>query len=559
MDIFVDSINTNFCEPLPEHPVRKSKSEAIKRKDSCLVDLYYTDNANGLVGLLTLKRGDPDQDIFVAAPRKDPQLMVPILRDRDRAFPQLQIRKAIYLRSFIRVENFDEVIVTDEAFDDFFTDFITFGLFGEITQADPQKFNGQLNQRLIREIHQLQLKYPQQWYDVEDFIKTLQRDPKLSIEEKGRLQWLLDVARTLHAFEARFPQSKTVPGVEAALLQTALYLFSPNFNWEDLPKDPLLKSAAVALGGRDPTDFFQDLTTAMEQELPKIDSIQNNLVLLARYNRLLLQTKQAVDEKWTYLFNLESPDRAFKEGLRIKYAKTALEEEVLKIFNDNLTVAYEGSEKRPHFFLGMDRIFQGIVALAEDPKRDPEQRSRIVRFVSEVILGKFLAQDVNIEVFVDGHFQERVNFYPILSLSTQRPSWSKLIDWTRGNIRQKSLVTPEPHVLWNKSGFFFADLPLVALGSVGAALLWEDRGWRTASMGTAGAGLGGALGNLSCYLLDLSNRYYQCDILGGLLGGAATALLSFFLSPGERPPPEPPAPPPMPDPGQRNPTDPFGP
>jgi len=187
----------------------------------------------------------------------------------------------------------------------------------------------------------------------------------------------------------------------------------------------------------------------------------------------------------------------------------------------------------------------------------------MLRFVSEVLLGKLLAEGNNIEIFWNGHFQETVNFYPSLALSSQRVAWQKLIDWNKKKIKEEELDVKTPHTLLNKSGLI-VDSGLLVAGGISSALLWKKEPYRDISMTVAGTGLGAGLSNLTCYLLDISNPYYLCDIIGGIGGGFTTGLIMKYIPSeagnGENIPPI--VNPPMsnpPHPEDRFPTDNFGP
>ena len=566
MNLFVDSIDANQCRNLSNHPSKTLKDKKYPKDNSCRVDLVLRSIKDNSQTYLELKRIAPKKDIFEGAGGKHANPAdLKELEGRGWKIPHDGIKKAIYIQNRFFEDESHLQILSNELFDELRSDMVTFVAFGVTDQADPKKFNANLNTRLVERVHQARYQFPDKWFPVRDFLKTLQKDPNLSLDERGRIQWLNDVGSGANLLGNAFSYLiEKFPEMEKAYREILLFQYSPEFRVSDFPKSITFQKAAKSYGekskkgedGKPSPDFFWYLNKAVKY-LSDHESLKTNLVLLGRNHQLEKLTQQALDENWGYLLSQPSPKDALQEGLKVQYAQTDTQKEIMDLFVKNVTVVFEGEEQKPHFFIALDSFNKDVMTYIEDPELDPKKRKEGISFINEVVLGQLLAQGQNMRIFWDGHFQERVNFYPNLEATRNLPQLLELKKWTQRkiNIMEPKVQDKTEMNLW---GFSFG-VASVGVGLLGSLIAYKAKPIRTPFMIMLGGGLGSVSGNFICQGLDISNSWGYCDIIGAILGGTLSGYLSHEVLGGNDfllPIPEVPS---TPGPDHRFPTDIFGP
>jgi hypothetical protein len=141
-----------------------------------------------------------------------------------------------------------------------------------------------------------------------------------------------------------------------------------------------------------------------------------------------------------------------------------------------------------------------------------------------------------------------------------------LIDDLRGQSRQRDLpLSPdaEPHTHFRKWTLMGEGIGTgLAVGSYFIPYSDDPMTTYNAQFGSSiaiGTGVGALAGNGLSYAFDIDSDYaWLFDIGGGILGGVAAGLIYNFAVSKPGSPMEPPVMMP-PDPGERNPVDPYGP
>ena len=568
MKLYVDSIDANQCRDLSNHPSKTPERKQYPKGNPCRVDLVLRSLKDNSQTYLELKRVSPKKDIFEGSGGKHANSKeLKALESRGWKMPHGSIKKAIYIQNRFFEDETHSLIQSNDLLEKLRSDMITFIAFGNIEQSDPQKFNANLNTRLVERIHQALYQFPEKWFPVRNFIRGLLKDSNLSVEEKDRLQWLNDVAGSInYLYNTHRDKYLKIPGFDQALKEALLFQYSPEYRVSDFPKSPTLQQSAKTYwkeaekkeDGTPRAEFFWHLNLAF-RDLSSNDSIKNNLVLLGSNHQLEKLTKQAWKENWGDLLAKPSPEEALRSGLQVQYAQSETQKEIIELFSKNVTVVFEGEEQKPHFSIAIESFNKEVMKYIEDPELDPKKRKEGIGFIDQVILGQLLAQGQKMRIFWEGYFQEQVNFYPQVKATQGLSHLQELTQWTlRKTKAAKSKVQGKNK--FNRA-FLSGEIGLMGVGLPLSLIFMKIKPIRNPFMVMLGTGLGGMSGNLLCNSLGISNSWRYCDILGGLVGGTLSGWLSAYVLPGDDDlfllPPVSKNPPPGPD--HRFPTDLFGP
>lgn len=570
MKFHIDFIDTHFCSPLFDHPSQKPPTE--KAGDKCEVELLLQEPGKTMPIRVFLKRLNADQDLFIWQQRsKADRKNILYLKEKGWNIPHGEIARSIRLEHAIKQsEELFPLLVGQENLEALRGDLVSLILFGNPTEVSATSPDTELHSRILRTLYQFTGTHSQLNPSLDAFLARQLGDPVWNHGEKQQMKWLRLGLRLMKELRTGFSGLNDTPQLEQALEKVLLYWLSPGTKISNLPmEDEVQKAAVLYFQHHRPSRPPQINSPDLYQTLRDFLNRTNQWVawrdlpwLQTRTNQLLELLKSAINEEWSYLLTLKDPEKALKEGLVLKYGATPLEKDMMRLFADHVSLVKTQGSRHPELYINMTFFSKRVQEKIQEKGLPPDKRKAMLGFLSETILQKLMAKGHNMRVFWDGAFRRRVNFYPNFALGFERPAWSRLIDWTRSQLQVLDPELSQPHVLLNKTALGIdGGLLLAGAGTLLSGALLDERNSQVAGLGLLGAGLGAAAGNLLCYWANLSNRWGQCDIIGAVAGGLLGGLSGAFgLAPSQvgLPMMMPPLPPP-PDPGERKPTDAYGP
>jgi len=280
-----------------------------------------------------------------------------------------------------------------------------------------------------------------------------------------------------------------------------------------------------------------------------------------RVNYIQAEYEKKGKEEMINILAGQPAEKSVREYLKIRYGQSGSRAMIMDGFLKAMTV--KAGKNGPAFSFDMVNASQEMKDMIEalPPKEKNEATSALL-----VVLQELFEKKGKMEIFWDQKIQEVGNFYDAFPLiGPQKTSLEKLILWARGQAKDSSNpLNPEkiPHVSLRK-WTLLTELGIGAAGTATALGLlatkeseqrWYGQGAATIA---AGAGFGAALGNSLSYAFDVDHGDWVFDLGGSLIGGAAAGLTYGFsvTKPGAGNNPHPP----QPNPGKRNPVDPYGP
>ncbi len=543
MKFLVDYIDTHFCTPIFDHPKQTRSNDT--RPDSCEVEILLKDEGETEPIQLFLHRLRPDQDLFVwSVHDKGDRNEIRYIQENGWVIPHREIAQAIRMES--RLKQSPELypwLIGHESLEAMRGDLVSLIAFSKFREHNTKNANAGLHSRVVRSMYRNLGTNPDIFNKLKPFLEQQLLDPVWSFEEKQSMKWVLSVGHLIEKIRNIFPEEQNVPGLDQALVDLLVYWLSPEMNMDSLPDEKSIQKAAgnffhyhhlSEVHDRHISDLFQKFAV-LAREAHEAGWLRDQPVVMARTNQLRRILQRAHREKWSWLLSLKHPESALKEGLVYRYAHGPQEQKIMGLFADHVSINVAAPNQDPDLYFAIKPFSQRIQGLIQKETTTPQDKKVMLKFISEIILQKLLAQGQNMEIFWQGSFKERINFYPNFSTSLSRPAWSELIDWTREQLRQFDPELPRPHVLLNKTALGI-DGAVTLAGALVAALAMDHREARITGTTAMGTGLGGLSGSLICYWADLSNRYGQCDLLGGVAGGLIGGLLSGLLLPKKHEP-----------------------
>lgn len=415
---------------------------------------------------------------------------------------------------------------------------------------------------------------------VEKTIKKLSEDSKLTPETRKRLEWLLQIFSAREKLWSLMKDKMDKSGqlskdLKARSTNLFVFLFANHILAENgynpyLYDGKMKETARVfndILSKVDPDydaskNFYAFIADAM-QEMRKFQikpeyqkDFQNRAAFIQG------QYEKTAQQEMVDLLSAQPPQQAFKEYLLIKYGDNTERKAALEIILRHMKVKTEG-QKEVYTF-DMPKIDRDLRAWA-GAKSGPDHQRSVAAILH--LLKTLFERGGKMEAFVDKKIQSVDTFYESGNfdlLSMNKKALEDLIVWARSSANAIDLkIRPEekPHLglrKWTLVGEL--GVGAAGFGVFGGSFAMKpgsQERYYSQGMGLAlgASGLCAAGGNLLAHKLDMNGKSWLFDVGGAVLCGVAAGSLYFGLAkrPGDAPGGS------MPDPGARNPVDPYGP